>query len=228
MVAPVVSYIFLWDFIWDSGFDIKKDFIRTRVCTASCYTQLYTHTEYNGVHVFAYIYEEDGRTSKALAVRARATQVRSKASFNLLGGYMELDYDASEAKVGINNNFYITSPKKIPKYCDIQGTPGCLEMDFIEANGNCVAASTWHTENGHIGKGNCNKGGCQGTKKLPSNGKFHLKASFTADGTMTVTMDGDEIKPHGTQPNDDAKKYVKETLIAGGARPSAPCSQLAP
>ena len=145
-------------------------------------------------------------------------RVRSKASFNLLGGYVEWDYDAHDAKVGVNNNLYVTAPdhKKFPKYCDIQETPGCLEMDFVEANGNCVVQTTWHTENGHVGHGNCGKGGCEGEKKIPDSGKFHVKASFSSDGTMKVEMDGDEVKVEHPKPDSDAKKYVKDTLEKDG------------
>ena len=54
-------------------------------------------------------------------------RVRSKASFNLLGGYIEFDMNTAGAKTGVNNNFYITSPTRqnFPQYCDIQQNPGC-------------------------------------------------------------------------------------------------------
>jgi hypothetical protein len=101
------------------------------------------------------------------------------------------------------------------RYCDIQETPGCLELDFIEANGNCIMQTTLHTENGHIGKGNCNKGGCEGEKKL-SKHQFHMKASFSADGEMKVTLDGEEIKADHPKPNKEAVEYMKETLAKDG------------
>ena len=37
-------------------------------------------------------------------------RVGSKASFNLLGGYIEWDMDTTGAQTGVNNNFYVTSP----------------------------------------------------------------------------------------------------------------------
>ena len=54
-------------------------------------------------------------------------RVRSKASFNLLGGYVEFDMNTAGAKSGVNNNFYLTSPTRqnFPNYCDIQQNPGC-------------------------------------------------------------------------------------------------------
>eukprot|EP01049_Picozoa_sp_SAG25_P006613 SAG25_NODE_505_length_7318_cov_6.778917_5_plen_260_part_00 len=44
-------------------------------------------------------------------------RVRSAATFNLLGGYIEWDYDVSGAHSGVNNNLYVTAPdhKKFPK-----------------------------------------------------------------------------------------------------------------
>jgi hypothetical protein len=60
--------------------------------------------------------------------------VSSKAAYNLLGGYVEFDMYTKNAKTGVNNNFYLTSPTQghLSKYCDIQGDPGCMEMDIVE------------------------------------------------------------------------------------------------
>jgi len=80
-------------------------------------------------------------------------RVSSKTSFNLLGGYMEFDMDTSQTHPEVNTNFYTSSPAQ-PNcgeacYCDIQknatGKPSCMEMDIIEANGNCAMATTIHT-----------------------------------------------------------------------------------
>jgi|TARA_B110000208_G_C11659636_1_gene391128 hypothetical protein len=147
-------------------------------------------------------------------------RVASTAAFNLLGGYIEFDMNTTHANTNVNNNFYLTSPDRstFPKYCDIQQTPGCLEMDIVENNGNCVAATTWHTENGHVGKGNCDRGGCAGSTKIPKTGEpFRIKASFKTDGEMRVTLNGVEIQVHSPTPNGDAVAYVKETFTASGA-----------
>jgi hypothetical protein len=145
-------------------------------------------------------------------------RVASKAAFNLLGGFVEFDMDTRGALTGVNNNFYLTSPTKaaFPAYCDIQQTPGCLEMDIVENNGNCVAQTTWHTT--PIGRGNCDRGGCEGQKYITGGGRFHIKAAFSADGWMTVTMDGGEIAVSNPTPNDDAKGYVRDTLGSLGGQ----------
>eukprot|EP00936_MAST-01D_sp_MAST-1D-sp1_P000657 g657.t1 len=144
-------------------------------------------------------------------------RVRSAAAFNLLGGYIEFDMDVHDAKTGVNNNFYLTSPdkNKFPKYCDIQGHPGCMEMDICENNGHCVMQTTYHTH-GSIGKGNCDRGGCYAHKSIKSK-HFHMRAAFGTDGKMTVTMDGDTIDGYHPSPNSDAKDYVKETMAKSGA-----------
>jgi hypothetical protein len=145
-------------------------------------------------------------------------RVASKASFNLLGGYISFDMDTTKALTGVNNNFYTTSPTKanFPKYCDIQSkSDPCLEMDFVENNGNCVAQTTWHTS--PAGPGNCDRGGCGGTKPITGGGRFHVKAAFAADGWMTVAMDGAAISVSPT-PDDAARGYVQQTMALAGAQ----------
>ena len=146
-------------------------------------------------------------------------RVASKASFNFLGGFVEFDMDTTFAQTGVNNNFYLVSPTKesFPAYCDIQQTPGCMEMDIIENNGNCVAQTTWHTH-GAIGTGNCDRGGCEGNTMIAGGGRFHMKASFSADGWMTVTMDGAEIQVTNPTPDGDAVGYVHDTLASLGGQ----------
>ena len=90
-------------------------------------------------------------------------------------------------------------------------------MDIIEANGGCVMQTTWHTTNGNVGKGNCNRGGCEGERAIPAGGHFHIKAAFAANGWMTVSVDGVEVAVANPTPNADAASYVKETLASAGA-----------
>merc|ERR1719215_61975 len=101
--------------------------------------------------------------------------VHGKQSFNLLGGYVEFDMDSSGATPGMNNNFYTISPdhqyNSHQDYCDGQGPHAssptgtyCLEMDIIEANGNCFAAATWHTWPNR--DGDCDMGGCSATASV--------------------------------------------------------------
>lgn len=143
-------------------------------------------------------------------------RVSGKTSFNLLGGYVEFDMDTSGSHNGVNNNFYTTSPTSCCSYCDIQAnsSPQCMEMDIIENNGNCLAQSTWHTWPNH--NGGCDEGGCGGTKYLPAGGKFHMKAVFSADGWMSVSLNGAEITVNPT-PSKAAQQYVATTMKSVGA-----------
>lgn len=75
----------------------------------------------------------------------------TKASFNLLGGFIDFDFDTTDANPAVNTNLYTVSPqngfKSSSDYCDAQSNQGhveCLEMDVIETNGNCVMATTWY------------------------------------------------------------------------------------
>lgn len=124
--------------------------------------------------------------------------VHGKATFNLLGGYVEFDMDTTHATAATNTNFYTSSPEACCAYCDIQpnGSPQCVEMDIIENNGNCAMATTWHTcaTNNPSGlqcasEGDCNQGGCAGHMQLPG-GLFHVRADFGLDGAMTVRLNG--------------------------------------
>ena len=113
-------------------------------------------------------------------------------------------------------------------YCDIQPnkSPQCVEMDIIEANGNCAMATTWHTcsqaNNGinprpnlQCGRnGDCNDGGCAGHKSLPG-GMFRIRADFSEDGMMTVTLDGEQVNVN--IPSSSPKEKVVETMNSLGA-----------
>merc|ERR1712187_1006466 len=82
-----------------------------------------------------------------------ATYCPDPASYNLAGGFVEFDMDLGGAHGGVNNNFYITFPSSVGNYCDSGGTGGCAELDFVENNGNCAAATTFHTDPGGGDKG---------------------------------------------------------------------------
>jgi len=86
-----------------------------------------------------------------------SARVSTKASFNLLGGYVEFTMDVSETNPGVNTNLYSSFPnltsagyRGTVDYCDGQGPNEaspywCLEQDYIETNGPMLFASTWHT-----------------------------------------------------------------------------------
>merc|ERR1712217_630852 len=100
--------------------------------------------------------------------------------------------------------------------CDIQGVmkPTCMEMDIIENNGNCLAQTTWHTWANH--DGDCDKGGCEG--QLYRNGTTKIRAEFSADGWMTVYMDGTKVDVSHPVPSEKAHQYVHDTMASKGAQ----------
>jgi len=158
--------------------------------------------------------------------------VHGKATYNLLGGYVEFTMDTSHATAATNTNFYTSSPTTCCSYCDIQPnkSPQCVEMDIIENNGNCAMATTWHTcankDNGVTPRpnlqcgsssGDCNEAGCAGHEKLPG-GAFQIRADFSMDGDMTVALDGKTVSVNvpimgSSQP----REQVVRTMTSLGA-----------
>jgi len=144
--------------------------------------------------------------------------VHGKTAFNLIGGYVEFDFDTSNAHGGVNTNLYTISPNGSPggqNYCDIQDNGHgyqCMEMDIIEANGNCMSQATWHTWPNH--DGDCDEGGCWGNMRM--SGNINVRASFSQDGWMDVTYNGQHVS-FTPQPSDQAKAYVVETMRSKGA-----------
>lgn len=153
-------------------------------------------------------------------------RVSSKTSWNLLGGYMEFDMDTTQTQPEVNTNFYTSSPSQAncgqDCYCDIQksaaGKPSCMEMDIIEANGNCKMATTIHTfpTDGKPNNQNCDRWGC-GSMATLSGKKFHIKAEFAEDGTMTVLMDGVANNHYGPTPSASSNEEVVKTMNSIGA-----------
>jgi len=154
------------------------------------------------------------------------SRVSSKASWNLLGGYMSFDMDVSGVESGVNTNFYTSSPAQ-PNcgsscYCDIQrsksGKPSCMEMDIIEVNGHCAMATTIHTfaTDGTPNNANCDRWGCQSTNTLPSS-RISIVASFGRDGSLSVTMNGRGIKGYAPVPSAASNAVVVKTMTSIGA-----------
>lgn len=146
--------------------------------------------------------------------------VHARFTTNILGGYIEFDMDTSGAHTGVNNNFYVTSPD--PSYfaakndCDIQGQnkPSCMEMDFVENNGNCIGQSTVHTWPNH--GGGCDRGGCWAKKTRSGLTKF--RAEFSTDGWMKVLYDGVAVDNYTPHPSDRCKQTVVQTMAAKGGQ----------
>lgn len=154
-------------------------------------------------------------------------RVSSKTSWNLLGGFIEWDMNTSAVAPAVNTNLYTVSPKQ-PNcgeacYCDIQksqsGKASCMELDLTENNGRCEFATTLHTyeTDGTPSNRNCDRWGCAATQKIPASGAFHMKAAFSANGTVTVSMDGVVNPAYSPVPSASSNGVVVETMKSLGA-----------
>jgi len=125
--------------------------------------------------------------------------VATKSAFNLLGGWVEFDIDLSSVQTGVNANIYTISPS-IPasgfeqgNYCDGAGEkPWCVEVDWIESNGNCGGATTLHAKPGP-GNDGCSAWGCRNNYHYNGKTSFHMRIEYGADGTWTTIRDGQVI-----------------------------------
>jgi len=148
----------------------------------------------------------------------------TKAAFNLLGGYVEFDFDVSSANTGVIPNIYTVSPDGIgggfssDHYCDDgeNDHPDCLEVDWLEANGGCGGATTLHTVSG-TGGGACNYWGCRSTYSFGSS-TFHVKVEYGNDGKLTITRDGQVISGDAFDPPASGSDWgiVKSTYESKG------------
>lgn len=123
----------------------------------------------------------------------------TKTAFNLIGGYVEYDMDVTGSQTGVIPNIYSVSPSGLggggftddaSQYCDDGGSrPYCMEIDWIEANGNCGGATTIHTSPG-TGDDGCTSWGCRTEYNINSGGKFHMKVMYDGSGKMSLESDG--------------------------------------
>jgi len=142
--------------------------------------------------------------------------VATKTAFNLNGGWVEYDFDVSGVTPGVNSNIYTISPKfsggeYIPgDYCDGQGvdesgtgvnnqTKFCLEMDWIESNGNCGGATTWHTVPGP-GYPGCTAWGCGAGYRYEGKSSFHMRIEYDEKGAFTAYRNGEMVGPYNPVP----------------------------
>jgi hypothetical protein len=130
------------------------------------------------------------------------------ASFNLLGGSVEYDIDVRNVNIGVNANIYSISPSGIgsggfsqEKYCDGSktGSDWCVEVDWIESNGNCGGQTTLHTVQGPGEKG-CTAWGCAAAYDYNGRAAFHMKVTFNASGLWTTYRNGQAIYPWNLNP----------------------------
>ena len=122
----------------------------------------------------------------------------TKAAFNLLGGSVEYDIDFTNVPVGVNANIYTISPSGVSgngfnqnNYCDgakPAGNQWCVEVDWIETNGNCGGAITLHDIPGP-GNDGCTAWGCRADHRYYGKTSFHMKITYGADGYWTTYID---------------------------------------
>jgi hypothetical protein len=152
--------------------------------------------------------------------------VATKAAFNLVGGFVEFDIDFSNVKTGVNANIYTISPSidasgyTGSRYCDGAKTDDnwCLEVDWIESNGNCGGATTLHTIKGP-GSNGCTAWGCRASYHYNGKSSFHMRIEYGADGSWTTIRDGQTIGTGSLSPNPSAADWsiIKDAYASKGA-----------
>lgn len=151
----------------------------------------------------------------------------TKASFNLLNGYVEYDVDFSSTNTGVNANIYTISPKYIPSsgfnqnnYCDGAKSDSnwCTEVDWIETNGNCGGATTLHTREG-TGNDGCTAWGCKAEYYYNGRPSFHMRVEFKNDGSWTTIHDDKIINQYDLNPTPQSYdlKVLSEAYKSSGA-----------
>jgi hypothetical protein len=150
----------------------------------------------------------------------------TRASFNLLGGYVEFDVDVSNVELAVNANLYAIAPDIGPdgfqsgEYCDgavhdNDGIPYCMELDFVESNGNCGAAATLHTIPGP-GSDGCTAWGCRTHFMYNGNTQYHMRVEYSHDGVQRMLKDGQELSGFNPPPNDQAWSFIKDNMQSKG------------
>lgn len=152
--------------------------------------------------------------------------VATKAAYNLIGGWVEFDLDLSGVRRGVNANIYTISPSiggqgfdNNANYCDGAGQkPWCLEVDWLESNGNCGGATTLHTKQG-TGNDGCTAWGCRASYHYNGKTSFHMKIEYGTDGSWTTIRDGQVINAGSMspQPGGDAWSVIKSSYESKGA-----------
>ena len=134
----------------------------------------------------------------------------TRASFDLRGGSVEFDLDFSKVNGGVNANIYTISPAlgaagySPSLYCDgaKTGSGWCTEIDWIESNGYCGGGTAIHTKEGSTAG--------SGTARYIYNKSkdFHMKISYAADASFTITFNGQRITSGGLTPATTAAEHA--------------------
>ena len=152
----------------------------------------------------------------------------TKAAFNLLGGQVEFDFDVSGVRTGVNANIYTISPSGIGSggfnqnnYCDgakPAGSQWCVEIDWIESNGNCGGQTTLHDIAGP-GSNGCTAWGCASSYHYNGRTSFHMKITHDANGVWNTYRDGQLISPSMMNPSPSGSDWgtVVQHLSQRGA-----------
>jgi hypothetical protein len=79
------------------------------------------------------------------------------------------------------------------------GSGWCVEVDWIESNGNCGAATTLHTRDG-TGNDGCTSWGCRQEYYYDGQPSFHMVISYDESGEWTTIRNGKVIGPYDLSP----------------------------
>jgi hypothetical protein len=141
----------------------------------------------------------------------------TKAAFNLLGGSVEFDIDITGAKTGVNQNIYTISPHGVGSggfnqnnYCDgakPAGDQWCVEVDWIESNGNCGGQTTLHDIPGP-GSNGCTAWGCASSYHYNGRTSFHMKITYDTNGVWNTYRDGQHIAPSSLNPTPSGSDWA--------------------
>jgi len=153
--------------------------------------------------------------------------VGTKSSFNLLGGWVSYNADFSGVPTGVNANIYSISPKfnkpsyTPDQYCDGQpangNKPWCVEVDFIESNGNCGGQSTLHSWNTPDNNGGCGAWGCESDYRYNGGASFWMNVTFDGSGRWTVVHNGIFINSWNPEPRANDYANVVNAFTQQGA-----------
>lgn len=146
----------------------------------------------------------------------------TKASFNLLGGYVEFDVDVSNTRAGVNANLYAIAPStggdgyQPSEYCDgaENDSPWCIELDWLESNGHCAGASTIHTVPGP-GSNGCTAWGCR-THYAHGSPTFHMRVEYGTDGSEQIFKDGQKLSGYEPSPDGAAWSKIQSEMQSKG------------
>jgi len=116
--------------------------------------------------------------------------------------------DVSQVPLGVNANIYVVTPKfsggstspfsPTKDYCDgaVGSTNWCVEVDFIESNGNCGGQSTLHTIPNQW---------CMIDYPYHGISSFAMNMSFDSQGHWTISYNGITYQWNQLQPTPQQK-----------------------